>query len=55
MTWYTAAVDEPGESGVSGLFHLEGRAHAALNAVDENCDCIYFVAPSLPTCRGWAR
>ena len=43
MTWYTAAVDDRVKvaSPVCSTWSVE--SHTALNAVHENCDCIYFV------------
>lgn len=43
MTWYTAAVDDRVRvaSPVCSTWSVEH--HTALNAVHENCDCIYFV------------
>lgn len=45
ITWYTAAVDERFDAAASVCATWTVEAHAALDAVHENCDCIYFVNP----------
>jgi cephalosporin-C deacetylase-like acetyl esterase len=43
MTWYTAAVDERVQVAAPVCSTWSVEHHAALNAVHENCDCIYFI------------
>lgn len=43
VTWFTAAVDERFQAAASVCGTWTVGAHAALDAVQENCDCIYFV------------
>jgi cephalosporin-C deacetylase-like acetyl esterase len=45
MTWYTAAVDERFQAAAATCATWTVESHAALNAVHENCDCIYFWNP----------
>lgn len=47
MTWYSAAVDERLQVAVPVCATWTSEHHAALNAVHENCDCIYFFATFL--------
>lgn len=43
VTWYTAAADERFQVAASVCATWTAGQHAALDAVKENCDCIYFV------------
>jgi cephalosporin-C deacetylase-like acetyl esterase len=43
MTWYTAAVDERFQVAAPVCSTWSVEHHTALNAVHENCDCIYFI------------
>jgi cephalosporin-C deacetylase-like acetyl esterase len=43
VTWYTAAADERFQVAASTCGTWTVGQHTALNAVHENCDCIYFV------------
>ena len=52
VTWFTAAADERFQAAASVCGTWTVGSHLALNAVIENCDCIYFVNPfqyDLPT------
>jgi cephalosporin-C deacetylase-like acetyl esterase len=52
VTWFTAAADQRFEVGASVCGTWTVGRHVELNAVFENCDCIYFVNPfqdDLPT------
>jgi cephalosporin-C deacetylase-like acetyl esterase len=42
ITWYTAAVDERFQAAASVCATWTVGRHIALDAVQENCDCIYF-------------
>ncbi|MFN7994314.1 MAG: acetylxylan esterase [Bryobacteraceae bacterium] len=42
ITWYTAAMDERFEAAASVCATWTVGQHVALDAVQENCDCIYF-------------
>ena len=42
ITWYTAAVDERFQTAASVCATWTVGQHIALDAVQENCDCIYF-------------
>jgi cephalosporin-C deacetylase-like acetyl esterase len=43
ITWYTAAVDERFQAAATVCGSWTVGQHAALDAVKQNCDCIYFV------------
>jgi cephalosporin-C deacetylase-like acetyl esterase len=43
MTWYGAAVDERLQAGASVCATWTVEHHTKLDAVHENCDCIYFM------------
>lgn len=43
ITWYTAAVDERPQAIAAVCSTWTVEHHVALNAVVENCDCIYFI------------
>jgi len=43
VTWFTAAADERFQAAASVCGTWTVGQHAALDAVQENCDCIYFV------------
>ena len=52
VTWFTAAADERFQAAASVCGTWTVGSHLALNAVIENCDCIYFINPfqyDLPT------
>jgi cephalosporin-C deacetylase-like acetyl esterase len=52
VTWFTAAADERFQVGASVCGTWTVGRHVALDAVKENCDCIYFINPfqdDLPT------
>jgi cephalosporin-C deacetylase-like acetyl esterase len=42
ITWYTAAIDERFQAAASVCATWTVGQHIALDAVQENCDCIYF-------------
>ena len=43
MTWFTAAVDDRPQVAAAACSTWTVEHHVALNAVVENCDCIYFI------------
>ncbi|PYU98403.1 MAG: acetylxylan esterase, partial [Acidobacteria bacterium] len=43
MTWFTAAVDDRPQVAAPACSTWTVEHHVALNAVVENCDCIYFI------------
>ena len=45
VTWFTAAADERFQVGASVCGTWTVGQHVALDAVQENCDCIYFINP----------
>ena len=47
VTWYAAAADERFKVAASVCGTWTVGQHAALECVDENCDCIYFPNPFL--------
>jgi len=47
VTWYAAAADERFKVAASVCGTWTAGQHAALECVDENCDCIYFPNPFL--------
>ena len=52
VTWFTAAADERFQAAAAVCGTWTVGKHVALNAVYENCDCIYFLNPfqyDLPT------
>jgi cephalosporin-C deacetylase-like acetyl esterase len=43
MTWYTAALDDRVQAAAPVCSTWSVKSHTALDAVQENCDCIYFI------------
>lgn len=43
MTWYTAALDDRVQVAAPVCSTWTVKSHTALDAVQENCDCIYFI------------
>ncbi|HXR78959.1 MAG TPA: acetylxylan esterase [Bryobacteraceae bacterium] len=43
MTWYTAALDDRVQAAAPVCSTWSVQSHTALDAVQENCDCIYFI------------
>ena len=43
MTWYGAAIDERLQAGASVCATWTVEHHTKLDAIHENCDCIYFM------------